>query len=194
MTNGRPFVVKGFTLVELMVTIAILAILAALAGPSIDRLARQSRLDADTEKLQAAMSYARSEAMKRSTTVSILPSAVGYTGGWQIATDDGTLNPDCNLNVAQGETVLRVQDRLSNNADVILASSPASAATAITCAVAATPAPACISYRSDGASVLTNGGFLATTICMRDQADPTGLFRAITINSTGQPYLSKVKN
>ncbi len=194
MTRLRSATDSGFTLVELIVTIAVLAVLVAMAGPAIDRLARQSRLDADTEKFQAALSYARSEAMKRSTTVSILPSASGYAGGWRITTDNGTLNPDCRLDTERGEAILRVQDPLSASTGVILASEPASSTTQITCATPSLAPNACISYRYDGASILTNGGFLATTVCVRDQADPTGLFRAFTINSTGQPYLSKVKN
>jgi type IV fimbrial biogenesis protein FimT len=184
----------GFTLIELMVTLALVAILAALAGPSIDLLARRVRLDSDTERFQSTLSYARSEAVKRSTTVSVVPSAGGFSGGWRVFTDDGTLNPDCTLTAAQGEALLRVQDPLSTSTNIMVAASPASEATAIACAVAQPTPPACISYKRDGTAINTDGSFLAFTYCLRDQSNPTGMFRAVIINSTGQGYLAKVKN
>lgn len=186
--------VDGFTLVELMVTIAILAILVAVAAPSIDRSIRQNRLDADTEKFQSAISYARSEADKRAATVSILPSAVGWRGGWRIITDDGAANPNCVLDAGQGEVTLRVQDQLSATSDVLFAAAPASPTVGITCAAAMPGPPACLSFNKDRAAVFTSGAFLAATLCVRDVSTPTTLFRALTINSTGQPYLSKVRN
>jgi prepilin-type N-terminal cleavage/methylation domain-containing protein len=184
----------GFTLIELMVTMALVAILAALAGPSIELLARRVRLDSDTERFQSALSYARSEAIKRSTTVSVVPSGSGFTGGWQVFTDDGTQNPDCTLTAAQGETLLRVQDPLSVSTNFLIAASPATEATSIACTTAQPGPPACISYQRDGGAIRTDGSFLASTFCLRDQSNPTGMFRAVVINSTGQAYLSKVRN
>lgn len=184
----------GFSLVELMVTLAVLGILVAVAGPSMQRMIRQSRLDADVERVQSAMTYARSEARKRSSTVSIIPSAVGWKGGWRIITDDGAKNPNCALDTALGERTLRVQDQVSTSTNFLFAASAASTTTGISCATASVTVPACLSFDLNELAIQTNGAFLATTFCLRDQDDPTSVYRAITINSTGQPYLAKVKN
>lgn len=56
---------RGFTAIELMVTIAIAAILAALAAPSFTGLMENWRVRQATEELQNTLYYARSEAIKR---------------------------------------------------------------------------------------------------------------------------------
>lgn len=182
----------GFSIVELMVTIAIVAILAAIAGPSIDQLTRRTKLDADTERFQSAMAYARSEAIKRSTTVSMVPSATGFSGGWRIITDDGTQNPNCTLSTAQGEEVLRVQDALSPTTTYVVGTDAGTGTGPVDCDTAPTTVNACISYKAGGASVATGGGFLAQTMCLRDNINPTTMYRVITLNSTGQGFLVKV--
>lgn len=56
---------KGFTLIELMVTLAVLAILAAVGIPSFQRLAAENRVSSQANSTQAALQFARSEALKR---------------------------------------------------------------------------------------------------------------------------------
>lgn len=176
-----------------MVTIAIVAILAALAGPSIDQLARRVRLDSDTERFMTALSYARSEAIKRSTVVSIIPAASGYAGGWQIATDDGALRPNCAIDAALGETLLRVQDALAPTTEVFIGNGLPDGTTAVNCSLPAGNPPACISYTRDGSGLRTDGSLLFNTFCLRDRDDPTNRYRAVVINRTGQAYLTKVQ-
>lgn len=56
---------KGFTLVELMVTIAIAAILVAIAVPSLRGMILANRIQGAASEFQSALAIARSEAIKR---------------------------------------------------------------------------------------------------------------------------------
>jgi type IV fimbrial biogenesis protein FimT len=72
---------KAFTLIELLITIAIMAVLVAMAAPSFNRLIANNRSDATSEGFIAEISRARSEAIKRPTRVSMCASADGLTCG-----------------------------------------------------------------------------------------------------------------
>lgn len=71
----------GFTLVELMVTIAIVAILSAIALPSFSNSIRNNRLATTTNEFIAAVNLARSEAVKSNRTGQVCASSDGATCG-----------------------------------------------------------------------------------------------------------------
>lgn len=85
----------GFTLIEAMIVVAIVAILGSIAAPSFQEMIRKNRLTAASSALQVSLNLARSEAVKRGTDarVSIAPNgSVGnWTGGWTVFVD-GTTN------------------------------------------------------------------------------------------------------
>ena len=95
---------KGLTLVELMVTIAIAAILTAIAAPNFTPLIKNNRFAAQKNELQSALNLARSEAVKRNGTVSVCISNNGsgcsghsnhFHHGWLVFADanaDGEVN------------------------------------------------------------------------------------------------------
>ncbi len=56
---------QGFTTIELMMVVAIMAILVALAGPSFAPLIERWRVRDAAESLTSTLYYARSEAIKR---------------------------------------------------------------------------------------------------------------------------------
>jgi len=69
----------GFTLVELMVTVAVLAILSAIAAPSFSNLINSNRLTASANEVVAALQTARMEAIRRNSSVVLCPSVDGAT-------------------------------------------------------------------------------------------------------------------
>lgn len=77
----------GFTLVELMVTVAVLVVLVAIAVPSFDSIRLSMRLSNYSTSLVAGSQLARSEAIKRNTPVTLCASANGSScstnGQWE---------------------------------------------------------------------------------------------------------------
>lgn len=74
----------GFTLIELMVTIAIVAILMALAAPAMSNFVLNGRAKQAASDIWASMSLARSEALKRNANVSVGPVGSDWRNGWQV--------------------------------------------------------------------------------------------------------------
>ena len=77
----------GFTLVELLVTIAIAALLLAAAIPTLSGVAKSIRLSAASNTFVSGLYLARCEAIKRNGRVVLCKSADGVccasTGGWE---------------------------------------------------------------------------------------------------------------
>lgn len=69
----------GFTLIELMVTIAVLAIVMAIAIPNFRGLINSNRLTTQANELVATLQYARSEAVRANGRVTVCPTSDGST-------------------------------------------------------------------------------------------------------------------
>lgn len=84
---------RGFTLIEMMITIVIVGILISLALPSFAQLIASQRLKTASFDLQAALILARGEALKRKTTVSVdkTLSSGAWGDGWRVVSSGQTL-------------------------------------------------------------------------------------------------------
>lgn len=77
---------RGFTLPELMIGIAIMAILATVAAPSMSELIASQRVKGASSDVFTALLRTRSEAIKRNRPVTLAPKTAGsWAGGWVIA-------------------------------------------------------------------------------------------------------------
>lgn len=73
---------NGFTIIELMVVVAVLAIAAAVAVPSFTNVIEANRLASETNRLLASINFARSEAVKIGDDVSLRAVDGGFANGW----------------------------------------------------------------------------------------------------------------
>lgn len=80
---------RGFTVVELMVAVAMVAILAAIAMPNLREFIVNSRVSSNTNELIATFSLARAEAVRRGTSVEVEAVNGDWTQGWELRTAAG---------------------------------------------------------------------------------------------------------
>jgi type IV fimbrial biogenesis protein FimT len=81
---------RGVTLIELLVALAVLAVLMMVAVPGFSSVMKRQRVNAAVTQLRADLAYARAEAVSRSSFVSICASSTGdscsessdYSTGW----------------------------------------------------------------------------------------------------------------
>lgn len=83
---------RGFTLIELIVAIAVAAILMTIAVPSLKNLIRDNRVTGQTNELVAMINFARNEAIRRNDTISVVltNSADGWSGLVEDPEGDGS--------------------------------------------------------------------------------------------------------
>lgn len=79
---------RGFTLIELMIAVSLLAVVAALAVPAMGDFIVRQRVASQAGDLALAMALARSEAIKSTASVVVMPrtaSPSGWGDGWCVA-------------------------------------------------------------------------------------------------------------
>jgi type IV fimbrial biogenesis protein FimT len=107
---------SGFTLLELVITVALVAIVMAIGIPSVTNLIKNDRLSTQINILVGHLAYARSEAVLRNQPVILCASGTmsscssnNWADGWIVFID-----ADLNSDVSAGETILRVQQPLTS--------------------------------------------------------------------------------
>jgi type IV fimbrial biogenesis protein FimT len=75
---------RGFTFLELMITLTVAAILSTLAFPSFVTMTKNNRLTTQANDFILALNLTRSEAVKRGTSTTITASG-SWTNGWTVA-------------------------------------------------------------------------------------------------------------
>lgn len=118
MRSLRPQLthLNGFTLIETMVVVAIMAILAALATPSFQDAIDRYRAGAVYDELRATFTFARSEAIRRRIGVIVERSPGGacatiqeWQCGWIVYADIDANNA---RNLDGSEPIIRQSDAL----------------------------------------------------------------------------------
>lgn len=170
---------SGFTLIEALVALAIVAVLSALAVPSLASFGERMNLGTFTDDVLAHLHLARGEAIKRRGRVALCKSADGETcagaGGWEQGwivfhdADNNGMRTDGEL-VVERMGALPAGWRLTGNSSLARY----------------------ISYHPSGTTRYVSGAFQAGTLTLcRQSAWPTHGVQ-IVLNAAGRPRTNKV--
>ena len=173
---------RGFTLIELMVSIAIAAILMMVAVPSMTSFMRNSELTSFANTMLSSMNAARGEAMKRGSYAMVVPAnGTSWDSGWVVFID---VNRSRAYEVA---TDIRISSQAAKPSYLTITGSGSAGATA-----------PYIMFDASGYSKLTGtAGFGASTFeIKRNDVSGTPLLdqtRMLKIASTGRARICTPK-
>lgn len=171
---------SGFTLVELMITMAVVAIVLTVGVPGFQDMIRENRLRTQAHTFLTALSLTRSEAIKRGVRVTLCKSSdgqncidndKGYEQGWIVFADPSNPPGATVPTVDPGDIVIRVYGTLSGG--LVLTGN--------------STVKSYVSYAANGRSQLLSGGFQAGTLTLC--APPKA--RLIVINSIGRARVAE---
>ena len=168
----------GFTLIELVMVVALVAILYSLAAPSLSGMANSMRLTTAANSLFSSLLLARSEAIKRNSRAVVCKSATGDTcntsGGWEqgwIVFHDANNNAslDADEVILSREQALPHPIQLTGNG----------------------PVASFVSYTAMGTTTYPSGAFQAGTLTVCTKSLTTVAAREIKISISGRPRTLK---
>lgn len=146
-----PTRAAGFSLIELMVVVSILAIVAAIGYPSFQELLASQRVRAASSALYDSMIAARSEALKGNATASFALAGSDLAQGWTIQVGGQVVHSQSALaglsfSPANPTIIFGATGRLTSGAN-----------TAITVSTSGTNVKRCIRLDTTGRPRLTEG-------------------------------------
>ncbi len=158
----RPGKHRGVTAIELLVTIAIAAVLMALAIPSYRYVTTSNRMSAEINQLLGDMQFARYEAIKEGVPVTVCPSNDGMTCSLVAPWNDGWI-----VQSSSNDTVLRYEPAFTSGDTVSVDAAVQS-----------------IAFNREGfASGLSAVGIL--TLSLHDSTDSSAYTRCLVIGMSG---------
>ncbi len=162
----------GFTLIELMITVAIAGILIGVGVPSLRNIMINNRVTSYTNDFMSSLYLARSEAVKRGTRVTMCKSSNGTAcaagGGWQ---QGWVIFEDTNADGAfAANEVIQVHEALSANLTLTGAGATG----------------AYVSFIENGTAQTTGGASQSGTMTVA----LSGKTRTITLSSVGRLSVS----
>lgn len=110
---SRPRESAGFTIIELMVVVVVVAIFAAVALPNFSTAIRNSRLQASSNELASLIQYARSTAVQNNQSMALCVSE----GVWSVHKACSDSNPLRSFEPPTGVTVQSSVNSLTFNSN-----------------------------------------------------------------------------
>jgi type IV fimbrial biogenesis protein FimT len=174
----RKRAAAGFTLLEMLVSLAVVAVLVKVAVPSLNPVIESVKLSSATNLFVSGLILARGEAIKRNSRVALCKSLDGLScaadGGWE---QGWIVFHDANNNSLR-----------ENSESILRRAMPLSSSLRLT---GNQNVGRYVSFAPSGATKLISGGFQAGTLTVCRHSTQAGEARQIILNAVGRPRVQR---